>query len=109
VTHGEAAAASAQAALLGAAIASGDATLLATAFHDTLHEPYRAADAPLLRELRERPVPLMKGVTLSGSGPSVVVWVPKGSDPEVVGHLKRRFPDAGVLTLAVAKNGAEVV
>jgi homoserine kinase len=109
LTHGEAAGAAAQAALLGAAIAAGDATLLASAFHDTLHEPFRAADAPLLRELHESPVPLMEGVTLSGSGPSVAVWVPKGSEPEVVGHLKRRFPDARVLSLAVAANGAEVL
>ncbi len=56
VTHGEAAAAAAQAALLGAAVAGGDAGLLAAAFHDRLHEPYRLADAPLLAQLRERPV-----------------------------------------------------
>src|SRR5205085_7931076 len=37
--HHEAAAAAAQAALLGAAVASGDAKLLADAFHDRLHEP----------------------------------------------------------------------
>jgi hypothetical protein len=47
--------------------------LLAIAFHDRLHEPYREADAPLLgaaRDRRSRP----GGVTLSGSGPPVVVW-----------------------------------
>jgi homoserine kinase len=71
--HAEAAAAAAQAALLGAAVASGDAALLADAFHDRLHEPYRLPDAPLLEELRERPVEGAAGVTLSGSGPSVVV------------------------------------
>ena len=80
----EAAAAAAQAALLGAAVASGDAKLLADAMHDRLHEPYRAPDAPLLEELRADPVPGQAGVTLSGSGPSVVVWAEKekpGSDP----------------------------
>ncbi len=56
MTHDEAAAAAAQAALLGAAVAGCDAGLLAAAFHDRLHEPYRLADAPLLAQLRERPV-----------------------------------------------------
>lgn len=69
VRHDEAAAAAAQAALLGAGIASGNADLLASAFHDLLHEPFRSQDAPLLEELRSRPVTGTVGVTLSGSGP----------------------------------------
>lgn len=104
LSHGEAAAAAAQAALLGAAVAAGDATLLAAAFHDRLHEPYRAPDAPLLQELRVDPVGGQVGVTLSGSGPSVVVWVEKGSDP--VTELQRRYPDARVLPLRIAEQGA---
>jgi homoserine kinase len=108
LTHGEAAAASAQAALLGAAAASGDATLLAAAFHDRLHEPYRLEDAPLLAELQRDPVAGQVGVTLSGSGPSVVVWAEKqGSDlSTVVTELERRFPDAQVLPLRIADKGA---
>jgi homoserine kinase len=105
--HGEAAAAAAQAALLGAAVASGDAKLLADAFHDRLHEPYRAPDAPILQELRVDPVPGQAGVTLSGSGPSVVVWTERtrpGSDP--VTELERRFPNARVLPLRIAPEGA---
>ena len=106
--HAEAAAAAAQAALLGAAVASGDAKLLADAFHDRLHEPYRAPDAPLLQELRVDPVPGQAGVTLSGSGPSVVVWVDKQEcdASAVVAELERRYPDARVLPLEVAPEGA---
>jgi homoserine kinase len=106
--HHEATAAAAQAALLGAAVAAGDAKLLADAFHDRLHEPYRAPDAPLLQELRVDPIPGQAGVTLSGSGPSVVVWAEKqGSDPlMVVTELQRRYPDARVLPLAIATEGA---
>jgi homoserine kinase len=107
LTHGEAAAASAQAALLGAAIASGDAALLASAFHDTLHEPYRAADAPLLAELRENPVTGSAGVTLSGSGPSVVVWVEKSKVSQAAAELEERLPDARVLPLNIAHHGAQ--
>ena len=107
LSHGEAAAASAQAALLGAAAASGDAKLLAAAFHDRLHEPFRLEDAPLLAELQRDPVAGQVAVTLSGSGPSVVVWSEKGSDPStVVSELQRRFPDAQVLALRIADQGA---
>jgi len=107
LTHEDAAAASAQSALLGAAIAAGDADLLAAAFHDRLHEPFRLEDAPLLAELRDKPVAGQAGVTLSGSGPSVVVWRVKGSDPlTVVTELQRRFPDAQVLPLRIADQGA---
>ena len=48
VTHADAAANAGFAALLGAAVASGDAELLRAAFNDRLHEQYRAGDAPLL-------------------------------------------------------------
>jgi len=105
--HGEAAAAAAQAALLGAAVASGDAKLLADAFHDRLHEPYRAPDAPILQELRVDPVAGQAGVTLSGSGPSVVVWTERtGAGSDSVTELQRRFPNARVLPLRIAPEGA---
>jgi homoserine kinase len=104
--HQEAAAAAAQAALLGAAIAAGDAGLLADAFHDRLHEPFRAPDAPLLEELRSRPVAGSIGVTLSGSGPSVVVWAEKDKAAAVAAALEVRFPDARVLALRIADHGA---
>jgi homoserine kinase len=106
--HADAAAAAAQAALLGAAAASGDAKLLADAFHDRLHEPYRLADAPILEELQRDPVAGQAGVTLSGSGPSVVVWAEKsGSDPErAATELRRRFPETTVMPLRIATHGA---
>ncbi len=109
LSHRDAAGAAAQAALLGAAVASGDAKLLAASFHDLLHEPYRAAEAPLLGELRERPVTGQAGVTLSGSGPSVVVWAEKSKAAEAAAELESRYPDARVLSLAVAEQGANVV
>ena len=104
--HGEAAAASAQAALLGAAIAAGDAELLAAAFHDRLHEPFREQDAPLLAALRDDPVPGTAGVTLSGSGPSVIVWAAKHDAAAVAERLRARVGDAQVLPLAIATEGA---
>jgi homoserine kinase len=106
VQHEEAAAAAAQAALLGAGIASGNADLLAAAFHDRLHEPFRAADAPLLEELRLRPVEGSAGVTLSGSGPSVVVWARKESAAKAAAELEARLEGVLVLSLTIAGRGA---
>jgi homoserine kinase len=108
VTHGEAVAAAAQAALLGAAIAAGDAGLLADAFKDYLHEPFRARDAPLLAELQRDPIARAAGVTLSGSGPSVIVWAQKDQVDEVASELGTRYPDARILPLEVADRGAEL-
>jgi homoserine kinase len=105
--HEDAAAAAAQAALLGAAIAAGDGSLLSDAFHDRLHEPYRLPDAPLLEELRSSPVDGSLGVTLSGSGPSVVVWADKDDARRVAAALETRFPDARVLLLRIADHGTE--
>jgi homoserine kinase len=108
VGHADAAAAAAQAALLGAAIAAADPQLLADALHDRLHEPYREADAPLLGALR-RDLPVgAGGVTLSGSGPSVVVWAVPGQTRDVAASVGQRFPEARVLPLGVAREGASV-
>jgi homoserine kinase len=104
--HAEAVAAAAQAALLGAAVARGDAKLLADAFHDRLHEPYRLSDAPLLQELHANPIEDSVGVTLSGSGPSVVVWAAKEKASAVSSALAARFPDARILPLRIADRGA---
>lgn len=104
VTHADAAASAGAATMLGAAIASGDAELLRAAFHDRLHEPYRASDAPLLAELGADLT-----VTLSGSGPSVVVWAAQADVSSLVAALQRRLPaDTTVLPLAVAQEGARL-
>ena len=109
VSHGDAAFTVASATLLGAAIAGGSATLLHEAFHDRLHEPYRLEDSPLLRTLRDNPPAGSTGVTLSGSGPSVVVW----ADPGHVDSAARAIsaavpPDTTVLPLRVAQKGAHL-
>jgi homoserine kinase len=109
LSHGEAAAAAAQAALLGAAIAAGDPDLLCAALHDRLHEPFREPDAPLLRELRERPVAGQRGLTLSGSGPSVVVWADKDKVGLAAAALAERPLGAAVLPLAVAARGTHAL
>ena len=109
VAHDDAAANAAAAALLGAGIAHGDADLLRSAFRDRLHEPYRLESAPLLARLRETPPAGSAGVTLSGSGPSVVVWASPDDADVVAAELTRSLPDdTTVLPLRVARRGAEI-
>jgi homoserine kinase len=106
VRHGDAAFTAARAALLGAGLASGRADVLADAFADRLHEPYRAAAAPLLDAVRIRLPAGAAGVTLSGSGPTVIVWAHAARADECEAALEREFPFERVLRLAVAPAGA---
>lgn len=102
VTHADAAANAAHAALLGAGAASGDADLFAAGLDDRLHEPYRPS--AVLDALREELPAGARGATLSGSGPTVIVWA--SDAPSCAGELATRFPAHDVLPLAVAPRGA---
>jgi homoserine kinase len=107
VTHADAAHNAASAAMLGAAIAGGDVTLLRDAFDDRLHEQYRIGNAPLLQALRVHAPDGTVGVTLSGSGPSVVVWAQNDRAADVARELEQSLPDdTMVLPLRVAQEGA---
>jgi homoserine kinase len=109
VSHADAAATAGYAALLGAAIASGDAGLLRDAFHDRLHEQYRVDAAPLLQLLQTSAPDGVVGLTLSGSGPSVVVWAAHERAADVAAELERILPaDTRVLALRVAQEGARL-
>jgi homoserine kinase len=91
-----------RAALLGASIAAGDARLFAASHDDRLHEPYRAATAPLLAELRADLPDGALGATLSGSGPTVIVW----TESDISEELRARWPQHEVMRLHVATQGA---
>jgi homoserine kinase len=102
VSHVDAAFNVARAALLGAGLAGGDPRLLAAAFADRLHEPYRPS--PLLDAVRAEPPAGALGATLSGSGPTVIVWAEDAD--ACVTELATRFPDERVLALPVSPEGA---
>ena len=109
VAHTDAAFTAGRAALLGAALASGSPELFADALADRLHEPYRAEGAPLLAAVRERPPATALGSTLSGSGPTVVVWARRDSADACARELGERFRDVSVLTLSVSPRGAHLL
>jgi homoserine kinase len=102
VPHADAAANAGRAALLAAGIAAGDASLFAAGLEDRLHEPYRPSET--LESLRADLPEGARGATLSGSGPSVIVW----ADDAVAcaSAVATRFPDHGVLALRVSARGA---
>jgi homoserine kinase len=102
VSHGDASFNAARAALLGAGLARGDVTLLSAAFADRLHEPYRPSQ--LLDAIRADLPSAAVGATLSGSGPTVIVWAE--DDEPCAAELRERFPAEEVLALRVSAQGA---
>ncbi len=107
IPHAAAAFTAAHAALLGAAIASQDPDLFAAALHDELHEPYRAQLVPAFGELRAQLPTGAVGATISGSGPTVIVWTHKEPVDSCVSELRERFAGATVLPLSISAHGAQ--
>ena len=65
--------------------------------------------APLLAAVREDPPASALGSTLSGSGPTVIVWARAESARACAQELEGRFPDVSVLTLSVSREGAHAL
>jgi homoserine kinase len=107
IAHPDAAHTAARAALLVAALESGRTELLSEALDDRLHEPYRAPFVPLLGPVRDRLDGLPAyGATISGAGPSVLVWCERGAASAVAESLAAVAPR--VLSLSVADAGVVV-
>ena len=103
VTHGDAAFTAGRAALLGAALASGSEELFAAALDDRLHEPYRST---LLTDVRRALPDGALGATLSGSGPTVIVWARRSAAHDCARALEQRFGAEQVVSFAVSRLGA---
>jgi homoserine kinase len=106
VQHADAAFTAGRAALLGAAVTQGSADLFGEALHDRLHEPYRAAKAPLLQAVRSELPEGALGATLSGSGPTVVVWAREEEALACEAALAAAHTDARVIRFSVSTEGA---
>ena len=78
-------------ALLVLGLARGDVTLVARGLHDRLHQPHRAHLYPRSAALVEDARSLgALGATLSGAGPSVLVWCERGAGDAVAAALTER-------------------
>lgn len=98
-----------RAALLGAALATGSVELFGAALDDRLHEPHRAAYAPLLASVRADLPPGALGATISGSGPTVIVWVAEDAVDACAAELADRHPEIDVLPLTASPKGAHAL
>ncbi len=86
-----------RAAMLGAALASGNLDCLRAAMHDRIHQPYRAAKIPGLRALLAYDAPGLRGIALSGAGPTVLALLDTRADVRRIGaDLRAIFADAGI-------------
>jgi homoserine kinase len=100
----------AEAATLILGLAGADWDLVAAGLHDRLHQPHRAHLYPRSVELLER-VPLLGalGATISGAGPSVLVWCHYEHTGAVRDALERETADwARVIRAPFESQGADV-
>ena len=98
-------------ALLVAALSTGTTSAFPVAFEDRLHQPYRAALVPGLEDMVRLRAPGLLGCTLSGAGPSVLVFYEKGSE-QVCGLVRQIFALHGrqseTLWVEVAADGYQL-
>ena len=98
------------AALLVLGLAQGDLDLVAAGLDDRLHQPHRASLYPRSAALRERAAELgALGATISGAGPTVLVWThyeQTGGVMEALRHETRGWAD--VLRAPSEPQGADV-
>jgi homoserine kinase len=100
----------AHASLLAAGIASGNLELVARGLADRIHQPRRAHLYPRSLELAERARELgALGATISGAGPTVLVWCHYEQTGGVLETLRREADGwAQVLRAPFEPQGADV-
>jgi homoserine kinase len=100
----------AHASLLTLGLARGEWDLVARGLHDRLHEPHRAHLYPRSVELAQRAREVgALGATISGAGPTVLVWTHYEQTAGVFEGLRRAAGgDAQVVRVPFETQGAEV-
>jgi homoserine kinase len=100
----------ASASLLMLGLAQGDWDLVGRGLHDRLHQPYRAGLFPRSMEIVERAPRLgALGATISGAGPTVLVWCHYEQTGGVLEALRREAKGwADVLRAPFESQGADV-
>jgi homoserine kinase len=96
--------------LLVAAILTGNWKVAGEAMQrDLFHEPHRLSLVPELRLLRELSRHKhIYGCSLSGAGPTVICYVPKGAGQEVQSYLQPFFPNCSVEVLQAENEGVQI-
>jgi homoserine kinase len=99
-----------RASLLVVGLAQGDLDVVARGLEDRLHQPRRASLYPRSMELVERAAEIgALGATISGAGPSVLVWARSERAGDVAGRLEAECAGwAQVLRLPFEPRGMEV-
>jgi len=99
------------ASLLVAALATGDRNAFPAALEDRMHQPYRYRLVPGLEEITRLRAPGLLGCTLSGAGPSVLVFHERGHKG-VCDLVARKFGEHGcaaeVFHTEIPESGYEV-
>ena len=90
-----------RAALLIAALATGDTSVFPTALDDRLHQPFRARLVPGLTEILRLRAPGLLGCALSGAGPGVLVFYERGFD-KVCDLVRQTFAMSGCTTEVIS-------
>ena len=91
-------------------LSTGDLELIAAGLRDRLHQPYRAHLYPRSAELVERAPELgALGATISGAGPTVLVWCQFEHTGGVIDALQRQTDGwASVIRAPFESHGADV-
>ena len=99
-----------QASLLVLGLARGDLSIIARGLGDRLHQPHRAHLYPRSAELvAEAPRLGALGATISGAGPTVLVWTPYEATGAIVKKLRDRSAGwADVLRVPFEEHGADI-
>lgn len=100
-----------RAALLVAALATGNTSAFPAAFEDRFHQSYRAPFVPGLEDILKLRAPGLLGCTLSGAGPSILVFYEKGCEQvcEVVRQIFSLHGRASeILWTQIAAKGYEL-
>jgi homoserine kinase len=107
----DAAANSGHAALLALGLERGDLDLVAAGLRDRIHQPYRAHLYPQSAALLERAPELgALGATISGAGPTVLVWARTEAAGDVREALEREADGwATVMPAAFEPRGAQIL
>jgi homoserine kinase len=99
----------AHASLLTLGLAKGQWDLVSRGLRDRLHQPRRAHLYPASLELAERAAELgALGATISGAGPTVLVWTHYEQTGGAVEALRRAAPGADIRRVPFEPQGAEV-